>query len=101
MYPALFGSRMGRALKEILEYFEWTRVALFYTDDKTTRKCYSVAQGAMKQFPRAGIHIVLAHETDGERPSDEEVDRFLDLFPQLTRSKPDRFAVAKRCVYRQ
>lgn len=78
--------RMGRALKEILLYFGWTRVALFYTDDKTTRKCYSVAQGAMKIFPRHGIHIVLMHEIDGERPTDEEVDRFLDAFPDLTRS---------------
>lgn len=77
---------MGRALKEMLSFLGWTRVAIFYTDDKMTRKCYSVAQGAIKQFPRGGIHIVLMHEIDGERPSDEEVDRFLDAFPSLTRS---------------
>uniref|UniRef100_A0A915JK51 Receptor ligand binding region domain-containing protein n=1 Tax=Romanomermis culicivorax TaxID=13658 RepID=A0A915JK51_ROMCU len=77
----------------MLSYFNWTRVAFFYTDDKTTRKCYSAAQGAIKHLARAGIHIVLMHEIDGESPSDEEVDRFLDLFPALTRSKKSIFVV--------
>jgi hypothetical protein len=26
--------RLGRAMKEVLTYFNWMRVALFYTDDK-------------------------------------------------------------------
>lgn len=74
-------------MKELLLYFDWTRVAMFYTDDKTTRKCLSVAQGAFKHFPIGGIHIVLFHEIDRERPTDEEIDAFLNQFPSLTRSK--------------
>lgn len=75
-------------MKELLSYFEWTRVAMFYTDDKATRKCLSVAQGAFKHFPPGGIHIMLFHEIDRERPTDAEIDRFLDQFPALTRSMP-------------
>ena len=26
--------RLGRAMREILTYFKWMRVAMFYTDDK-------------------------------------------------------------------
>lgn len=61
------------------------RVAMFYTDDKTTRKCLSVAQGAFKHFPLNNIHIVLYQEVDGEVPSDADIEKFLTYFPQLTR----------------
>lgn len=72
-------------MREILQYFNWMRVAMFYTDDKSTRKCLSVAQGAFKHLPLGNIHIVLYQEVDGEVPSDADIEKFLVYFPQLTR----------------
>lgn len=45
----------GRALKELLLYFNWKRIAIIYSDDKTTRKCQSVVDGLSSYMAQSNI----------------------------------------------
>lgn len=77
---------MGRAVKEILLYFNWRRIAMVYTDDGTTRRCYSIAEGIRKTLPSTDIVNVHNLAIDRATINDDEIDRFLDVLQQTARS---------------
>src|SRR5436189_180419 len=77
---------MGRALKEILLHFNWKRIAVIYTDDMMTRKCYSVAEGLRKVIAATNVVNVYNMGVDRQKISDEEIKIFLDSLPSFARS---------------
>lgn len=81
------GFRMGRALKEMLLYFNWKRIAMFYTDDGATRRCYSIAEGLRKTLIQAGIINVLNTAVDRATANDDEIEKFLNAMSTFARSK--------------
>ena len=54
--------RLGRAVLEMMSYFNWKRFAFIYTDDMSTRKCYSIAEGW-----EIYLRIVKSHSIAGMR----------------------------------
>lgn len=87
--------RMGRAIKEVLQFFNWRRIAMLYTDDGTTRKCFSIAEGVRKILPSTDIINVHNLAIDRATILDEEIDRFLDILEGTARSKPDNPGLIK------
>lgn len=78
---------MGRAITEYLKYFQWQRVALFYTDDLLGRKCHSVAQGLLAYMPKQNLLSVHTVSVEGDEPSEMEIDMFLNHFKTMARGK--------------
>lgn len=78
---------MGRALKEVLLHFNWRRVAMFYTDDGATRRCYSIAEGLRKTLIRANITNALSHVIDRAIANEAEMEKFLTIMVQFARGK--------------
>ena len=70
-----------------MRYFNWRHFALIYTDDKAMRKCYSIAEGLRKAIAHENIVNVYNIPIDHATVQDEEIDKFLEEFPKLTRSK--------------
>lgn len=82
-----FPYRLAAALKDLLKYFDWTKIAVFYSHDDPNSKCNSIIQSSRKQFQSAGISVALIHESDNEDPSDADIEVFQDSFRTMTRSK--------------
>ena len=74
-------SRLGRAVKEFLTYFNWKRFAMFYTDDRGTRKCYSIAEGMRKVFANVDIVNVYNLMIDSATATDADIEKFLKALP--------------------
>lgn len=85
LWPAFF--RMGRAIKELLVYFNWKRIAMVYTDDGATRRCYSIAEGLRKTLPAAGILNAYNVAIDRATITDDEIDSILTVLPTKARSR--------------
>lgn len=79
--------RMGRAVKEMLNYFNWKRFAMFYTDDRGTRKCFSIAEGMRKVFANVDIINVYNLMINSATASATDIEIFLKALPELARSK--------------
>lgn len=78
---------MGKALKEMLLYFNWKRLAMFYNDDGAARHCYHVAHGFRKAIHSSNISTVLRIGIHDTVISDEDIERFLNDLPSLVRSE--------------
>ncbi len=74
-------------MKEVLLYFNWRRIAVIYTDDGATRKCYSIAEGLRKVLAPTNIINVYNLGVDRAKIKEEEIEKFLKGVAQFARSE--------------
>lgn len=79
--------RLGRALKDFLQYFRWHRIAMIVTDDHAARKCFFVARGIHEAFSRTLITFEHRVELDYGSPSDRDIINFIEVIKRTARSK--------------
>lgn len=87
MFQMFFSYRLGRAIKEMLVYFRWNRVALLATDDRAARKCYFIVQGMHTAFIRSPVKIEWRMELDYISPTDEDLQTFVEGMKKTARSE--------------